>query len=78
MMAWSVFWDWDSIVTKWKKMAKQMIIDSMSEKNTTEKVVEENIEKEVGWTVYEAKSDYISKVSEFLQDWVKQMKKDLL
>lgn len=29
------------------------------------------------WWVYETKTDYISKVTWFLEDWVKQMKKDL-
>lgn len=71
MMSGSLFGDGDSLVKKWKKMAKQIIIDSLSEKDT-----EKTVEKE--WTVYEAKTDYITKVSDFLQDWVKQMKKDLL
>ena len=72
MMSGSLFGDWDSLVNKWKKMARQIIIDSISEKETTQ-----NIEKGNEWTLYEAKSDYISKVSDFLQDWVKQMKKDM-
>ena len=71
MMSGSLFGDGDSFVKKWKKMARQIIIDSLGEKDNTK-----NIEKE--WTVYEAKADYISKVSDFLHDWVKQMKKDLL
>ena len=29
------------------------------------------------WWVYETKSDYIGKVTWFLEDWIKQMKKDL-
>ena len=29
------------------------------------------------WWVYETKSDYIGKVTWFLDDWIKQMKKDL-
>lgn len=29
------------------------------------------------WWVYETKSDYISKVTWFLEDGIKQMKKDL-
>ena len=28
------------------------------------------------WWVYETKSDYIGKVTWFLEDWIKQMKKD--
>jgi hypothetical protein len=32
----------------------------------------------VEWWIFEAKNTYISKVTWFLEDWVKQMKKDLL
>ena len=28
------------------------------------------------WWVYETKTDYIGKVTWFLEDWIKQMKKD--
>ncbi len=29
------------------------------------------------WNVYETKMDYVSKVASFLEDWVKEMKKDI-
>ena len=31
----------------------------------------------VEWWIFESKNMYISKVTWFLEDWVKQMKKDL-
>ena len=36
------------------------------------------VPQKVSWWVYETKNTYISKVTWFLEDWVKQMKKDLL
>jgi len=44
------------------------------EVSTKQKKVQTNVE----WWVFEAKNTYISKVTWFLEDWVKQMKKDLL
>lgn len=32
----------------------------------------------IEWWIFETKNTYISKVTWFLEDWVKQMKKDLL
>jgi len=44
--------------------------DSVSKKNTEQKATSK-------WWIYETKSDYIWQVTWFLEDWIKQMKKDL-
>lgn len=44
-----------------------------------EQLVEtKNLKTKIEWWIYETKNTYISKVAVFLEDWVKQMKKDLL
>ncbi len=40
--------------------------------------VEKNIKQEnVEWGIFETKTDYVNKVAKFLEDGVKEMKKDI-
>ncbi len=34
-------------------------------------------DKNSEWAVFEAKTDYVSRVADFLESWVKEMKKDI-
>jgi hypothetical protein len=34
-------------------------------------------DNKISWSVFETKSEYVSKIAWFLEDWVKQMKKDM-
>jgi hypothetical protein len=38
---------------------------------------ENNWNSQYDWDVFETKTSYISKVAEFLESWIKEMKKDI-
>lgn len=63
------------------KLTKLLLKFMMSwwpfQEDRTEKIKKSGKNEPIKWWVFETKSNYIWQVTWFLEDWIKQMKKDL-